>query len=169
MTIKTENQVREAADQYANKAIELNELEAQFATERNDLKKREKAALAALKKEANSLKTKIRNFVKKHAFKLFKADSGTLKTEQAEVKLRNNPPKLELLDSDMTDQQVIQKAKDLGLRQVIVTKESVSKEALERLSSDDLERLGYYKKLSKSFDITPLAEPKAKNTTKITK
>lgn len=167
MTIKTENQCREAADTYANIAIAINERKARFATDLNDLKKREKAALSEVTKQANSIKTKIRNFVKKNALKLFGKESGSFKTQQSEIKLRNNPSKLKQIDNSMSEEQLIQRAKDLGLRSVIIEKESISKEALERLSDDELERLGYFRESSQSFDIIPLAEPKAKATTKI--
>ena len=166
MTIKTENQCHEAADQYANKAIAINELKAKFATESNDLKKREKAALLELTKEANSFKTKIRNFVKKNAMKIFGKESGSFKTQQAEIKLRNNPAKIKQIDNSMNEEDLIGRAKELGLRSVIIEKEFISKEALERLSNEELEVLGYYRATSQSFDIIPLAEPKAKITTK---
>ncbi|MGE9267444.1 MAG: host-nuclease inhibitor Gam family protein [Verrucomicrobiales bacterium] len=159
MTLKTEKQLRELADEYATLAVEINEIEAVQATEANDLKKRYKDKLDEPRKAASSLKRRMKNFVIKNALRLFNGNgSGTIKTNQAEIRLRNNPPSIKPIDPKLTEDERIATAKKAGYRSVIVEREVISKEALERLNDDELERLGYYRASSQTFDVFPLAK-----------
>ncbi len=167
-TIRTQKQLEELANDWANETIKINEISADQATETNDLKKRYKAKLDDLKKEVSNMKKRIGNWLTKNSIKVYGQDGvGTIKTEQVEIQLSNNPPAIKQLDTSISEQELIEQIKEKGYRSVIVTKEIISKELLEKLPEETLELLGFYKARSQTVRLTPLAEPKAKANSKI--
>lgn len=169
--LKTEANFRTLADKFVGYILQTNKIKAQQAKEIDDVKKKYSEELGAIGKLKDSLKRRLTNFAK-HKDKaplIFSGKlTGSFKTNHAEVRLKNNPASIKLIDKDADRKHLVSEAKRMGFSNVITLVEDFSIESMEKLTDAELERIGFKRvKENKTLTITSLADSESKDSQKI--
>ena len=152
----------------AAELIEENTLKALQTEKTNAVKRRFKSKIDPVRKSISSLKGKIQRFLIKDASKIFSgSETGTVKTNIATVSVSNNPPAIEQLDKQTSEEALCVHAKACGFPEVVVTKEVINKDVLHTLKDDDLEILGFQRANDKTLTVKLNSNPELKVTAKI--
>lgn len=162
-SIRSIADLEESLDQVSELSIRTELTAAEQAVGVDSIKAKYKHILDSDKKEIASLKKKIITWLKKESKRLFDGnETGTYQTNRTSLKWSNNPRALGKIDKDESDDALIERALQAGHDHVVKTVHMIDKEALEKLSDDDLFSIGWIRKKSKQLTVTPLAKTDAK-------
>jgi len=168
--IQNQNTLEAAANELVAKLVIQNTLKAEQTEKINGVKKRHKVDIDPVNKLITSLRGKMARFLGSvtHAKGVFDGkETGTIKTNLASISLAKNPPAIEQLDKATTEEELVAHAKNLGVLEVIQTKQVLNKDALALLKDDELARLGFVRTQSKTLTVKLNANPELKAVAKI--
>lgn len=157
--LETAEQYGEHSDEAVGLMIQIDEIEAEQAASIDLIKAGYSPQIDTLKKELKSLKSRLTNYAKNQtkAVKIFAGNTtGIFTTNRAQVTLKKNPSSIAIKDKSTDLEELILAAKKKGFGNVIIPSEKFSLEAMEKLSDEELDRIGWKRiRERKTFSIKP--------------
>ena len=149
--LKTKEDALNIADQFAVALVAINSLKAEETAELNKVKAKFKPKVGIHTKLRDRLKKRLVAWVEKNAMLLFGAPTGTAKSAMMEISLSKNPPSIEQINPDATEEELINLALEKNFDTVVKTTRAISRDALSGLTDDELATLGFHRTQTKTI------------------
>ncbi|RYD18851.1 MAG: hypothetical protein EOP88_21150 [Verrucomicrobiaceae bacterium] len=165
-TLKSKADALAIADQIAVALVAINSVKAEETAELNKVKEKFKPKVEAHSKPKDRLAKRLKGWIEKNALLLFGAPTGTAKSAMMEISLSKNPPAIEQIDKNATEEELINLAIAKGFDTVVKTTRSISLEQLSGLTDEELSALGFHRTQSKTIAFKLIVDKKQSESAK---